>query len=435
MTRRRAYALVAAIAIVPRVLIAAHERGALFVDPEKSDILARVFLKTGTFGYIPGKPSAYTQPLYGWFLIVVYWILGHHWWSFSSVQIVIAGITAILVYEIGRQNLSARIGVLGAAISTLQPYLVWHDLHANREILDQVIGAAMFALVLAAGRSARLAPAAWLGVATGLGILSNARLAALPVLFALFLLWRRAGWIAALAVPILAIVVISPWVIRNKVEVGCFAITTDGRALWKANNADTYRTLRSGLWIDDVTDDSAHDSPQRAQNPRPLAWYTPQEAGVLYDQTGVKAPINECTQERVYTHLAEKWVEHHPGGKAKLMVQATQMMWDPRVLVDNGDGSGGNATLRLFAEPIWVSILYALALAGLFAVPYIFRLMAIGFAVYETLAAWVFAGTTRYRVPWDFVLALLAAAALERWVIPRLSRLSPLKRRTSSQYS
>jgi hypothetical protein len=28
----------------------------------------------------------------------------------------------------------------------------------------------------------------------------------------------------------------------------------------------------------------------------------------------------------------------------------------------------------------------------------------------------VFAGTTRYRVPWDFVLALLAAAAVERFL-------------------
>ena len=41
-------------------------------------------------------------------------------------------------------------------------------------------------------------------------------------------------------------------------------------------------------------------------------------------------------------------------------------------------------------------------------------MLALIFVGYETLAAWVFAGTTRYRVPWDFVLALLAAAALTR---------------------
>ena len=33
-----------------------------------------------------------------------------------------------------------------------------------------------------------------------------------------YLLWRRVGWAAALAVPVLAAVVMAPWVIRNKVE-------------------------------------------------------------------------------------------------------------------------------------------------------------------------------------------------------------------------
>ena len=71
-------------------------------------------------------------------------------------------------------------------------------------------------------------------------------------------------------------------------------------------------------------------------------------------------------------------------------------------------------TLRKLVEPVWMVALYLLALAGLFFVSAAFRALALIFVGYETLAAWVFAGTTRYRVPWDFVLALLAAAALER---------------------
>ena len=80
----------------------------------------------------------------------------------------------------------------------------------------------------------------------GLAILSNARLVLLPLVLAGFLLWRRAGWAAAVAVPVVAVVAMAPWVVRNKVEVGCFAITTDGRALWKANNLDTYGMLAHG---------------------------------------------------------------------------------------------------------------------------------------------------------------------------------------------
>ena len=37
-----------------------------------------------------------------------------------------------------------------------------------------------------------------------------------------------------------------PWVVRNRVQVGCFAITTDAHALWKANNINTYKTLADG---------------------------------------------------------------------------------------------------------------------------------------------------------------------------------------------
>jgi hypothetical protein len=41
---------------------------------------------------------------------------------------------------------------------------------------------------------------------------------------------------------------------------------------------------------------------------------------------------------------------------------------------------------------------------------------------YNTVMAMVFAGTSRYRVPWDYLLAVLAAFALERgwaWITER----------------
>ena len=80
-------------------------------------------------------------------------------------------------------------------IATLQPYLVWHDLHGNREILDQLLGAGMFGLALLAVAAARsLWTAAALGLVAGVAILSNARLVLLPLALAAFVLWRGAGW-------------------------------------------------------------------------------------------------------------------------------------------------------------------------------------------------------------------------------------------------
>jgi 4-amino-4-deoxy-L-arabinose transferase-like glycosyltransferase len=412
VTRSRAYAIVLAACVLPRAIVMVHERAGLLADMEKSDVLARVLLKTGTFGYLPGEPSANTQPLYGWFLWVVYWLAGRHWWSIGVAQLLVAAVTALLVYEIGRRELSNRAGLIAAVVATLQPYLVWHDMHGNREILDQLLGAAMFGLALVA-RTPLMGAA--LGAVTGVAILSNSRLALLPLVFAAYLLWqptasRITRTLVAVLVPAAAAIVLAPWMIRNRVEVGCFAVTTDARALWKANNLGTYDTLQRGGWIDDVP-----DIPQRRPNPRPGPWYTPYEAGRYYAQHGVKIDVDECAQQNHYEHLVWQFWEHHPGAKAKLAAQATWMLWSPRVEREGGPAAGVDP-IRHYVEPVWMIVLYVLAVAGLFAVPSYFRALAVVFVAYETLAAWVFAGTTRYRVPWDFVLALLAAAAVERFL-------------------
>jgi 4-amino-4-deoxy-L-arabinose transferase-like glycosyltransferase len=409
VTRRFAYPIVIAVCALPRLAVLLHERESVQDNFEKSRILAQLYLRTGTFGYVPGHPSAYTQPLYGWFLIPVFWIAGFHWWTTGTIQVLVAVATSLVVFETGRRFLSARIGLIAAVVATLQPYLVWHDVHGNREILDQLLGAAMFGLTLLtiARRSAWVGAA--LGLVAGLAVLSNARLVLLPVVLALFVVWRGAGWVAAVAVPIVALIAVSPWVIRNRAELGCITITTDGRALWKANNLNTYATLSNGLWLDQVP-----DVPQRPAGKLPPAfWMTPEEAGDQYTENHRVFVVPECAQQARYEHLVFQFWEHHPGEKAKLMAQATWMMWNPRVGIEGAQESGVDS-LRHWAEPLYTVPLFLLAIAGLFFVPFDVRVLAVVFLLYETGAAWVFAGTTRYRVPWDFVLALLAAAALDR---------------------
>ena len=79
MSRRRAYAVVIAVCALPRVVLLLHERSRILDTFEKSNLLAQMYLRNGTFGYVPGHPSAYTQPLYGFFLIPIFWIGGLDW--------------------------------------------------------------------------------------------------------------------------------------------------------------------------------------------------------------------------------------------------------------------------------------------------------------------------------------------------------------------
>jgi hypothetical protein len=211
---------------------------------------------------------------------------------------------------------------------------------------------------------------------------------------------------------VVAAVVVAPWVVRNQVSVGCFTLTTDGRALWKANNANTLRTLESGKWIDDVPG-------------IPGAPPTPQDAGAIYRKTGRIVPTDECAQMHYYRHLAFTFMREHPGEKAKLAGLGAQWLWQPSVTRTEGrSGAGTSLDLgRRIVEPIFMVALYALGAIGLFLVPRRLAALAVLVLGYDTLTAMLFAGETRYRVPWDFVIALLAAATMLRlWALIRGTR-------------
>jgi 4-amino-4-deoxy-L-arabinose transferase-like glycosyltransferase len=403
--------LIAVAAIAPRLAVLLHERGRILTAfTDKSDDFAQTFVHHGTFGFIPGEPSAYTQPLYGFFLIPIYWIFGRNWWAVGSAQIVVATATAFLVYAIGTRVLSRRAGTIAAVLATLNPYLVWHDVHLNREVLDQLVAAALIlcTLVAADRRSVKWAGAA--GILGGLAVLGNVRLIFIPLVVAAYLVVRN-GWSwAPVALIAVAALTVTPWVIRNKVQVGCFALTTDGRALWKANNAQTYELLAHGKWIDDVKDPPGHPFPN------------PEEARDLYRQTGKKHHVNECANQSYYQHKAWKFVSDHPGEKAKLAGQAVRMEWDPRTTASATDS--GHGAIRSLAQPLYTSVLYALALIGIFVTARWFVGLALAVLAYQTLAAVVFVGATRYRIATDFLIALLAASAIE-WALTRRRRRLP----------
>src|ERR671931_462509 len=72
--RWHAIAVVALAAAVPRLVVLALERNDILeAFVEKSDRFARTLVSSGTFGFVPGFPSAYTQPLYAFFLAGLYW--------------------------------------------------------------------------------------------------------------------------------------------------------------------------------------------------------------------------------------------------------------------------------------------------------------------------------------------------------------------------
>ena len=404
MKRSTAAAVVVVVAAAPRLLVLARERETIldeFVD--KSDRFATTLVDHGTFGFLPGVPSAYTQPLYGWFLAGLYWPFGRSWLAVGIAQILIAVITALVVFAIGARLRSPGVGLVAATIATLHPYVVWHDVHLNREVLDGLALALLALCALAAYERRSLPLAAATGAIAGVAILGNARLLLLPIAIAVYVAWRspfgQALTAAALVIG-MAAVVVAPWVVRNKVQVGCYAITTDSRALWKANNENTRGVLDHGGWIDDVP-----------ALPGAPPW--PEYAADL-TLAGKPTTVDECAQMRLYRDEVVDFWREHPGEKGLLTIQATRMLWSPVPRESDESGSGTARLARKTIEPAFVIALYTLAVVGLFVAPLHFVGLALLMVGYNTVAAMVFAGTARYRAPWDFLLAILAAFALSR---------------------
>lgn len=405
---RWTYGLVAAACVLPRLVALLFERGKILASfTEKNDDFALLFIHHDTFGLLPGSPSASTQPLYSFFLIPIYWVFGRNWEAVGLAQIAVALVAALVITRIGRRWLGPLAGLLAGVTATVHPYLIWHDVHVNREILDTAIAAGIVLLTLSLAERRTVRGAVGLGVVLGLGVLSNTRLVLLPVAVAVFLVAlrgdrRRMAVLAVVALGGAALVVV-PWVVRNRVEVGCFAVTTDAKALWKANNVNTYETLaHDRRWIDNVPE-------------YPNAPETPEQAGDAWKVLGRIDKVDECAQMTLYQHEVTTFWKEHPGEKVKLAVQATGMLWDPRAFeTDTAERTRGKlqSLVKGWVVPLYVAPLYALTLLGLGSVRRRLLLLAATLLAYDTVAAMVFAGATRYRVPFDFLFALVAAGAV-----------------------
>jgi hypothetical protein len=125
-------------------------------------------------------------------------------------------------------------------------------------------------------------------------------------------------------------------------------------------------------------------------------------------------PTDECAQMRFYRARALDFMRDHPGEKAKLAGVGARMLWQPAVTRTEGRQAAGSFVDvgRKWIESAYVIALYALALLGLPLLPRRLAALSLLLLVYVTLTAMLFAGETRYRAVWDFLIALPAAAAL-----------------------
>ena len=184
-------------------------------------------------------------------------------------------------------------------------------------------------------------------------------------------------------------------------QVGCYAITTDSRALWKANNPN------------DVRDARARRLDRRRARRLPGAPPWPELAADL-TLAGTPTAVDECAQMRLYRDEVVDFWREQPGEKGLLALQATRMLWSPVAAASRT--RAGSGTARLAPQDDRARVRDRRSTRSRSSASSSRRGTSsrspLLLLAYNTLAAMVFAGTARYRAPWDFLLALLAAFAL-----------------------
>jgi 4-amino-4-deoxy-L-arabinose transferase-like glycosyltransferase len=175
----------------------------------------------GEFAFTPGHLDSIRPPLYPAFVAGVYRVFGLE--SFQAVRLLQAALslaTVLLVYRIGSDACSPRVGLWAAAICCFYPSLLGFNNLLLTEVLFTFLLCAFCALFIRGLQRSSPASMAGAGALLALAALTRSVVWLFPPVLALFLLLAfQGGWgrrlLAACTLVAAFAAVLAPWAYRN----------------------------------------------------------------------------------------------------------------------------------------------------------------------------------------------------------------------------
>ena len=353
------------------------------------------------------------EPLYPIFLAAARWVTFDHVRLVQALQAIVAAAGAVVLAWLGEALTGRRrIGLIAAVLYAIDPLLVRHAADPTESTLVVVlllVSTYAFVTARTASRSA-VAGAAF-------GLLVVARAMTLPIMLLgvpLLVAERRAG--RALALALTALVVASPFALRNYRLYGRLLPTRSGINLFVGNSV--YASGLLPAYSPDILQPYA-DGLVASERPE-LA------GGAPADQVAADDWLSRRAWEEMRGDPARTiWLKIRNVGyffsprlvPSRLLLPETSIRLEPagRFVVENSP-----------PRPIVDQVVYAasygaelvLACAGVYLRRRQFRRDAILWIVLATFVGVyaVYFPATRYRVPATFVLLLYAAVALDAWI-------------------
>ena len=313
----------------------------------------------------------------------VYGVAGHHFWVARVVMALLSAATCVVVARIARRLFGGRAGVVAGLLMAVYPKLIYYSGDIVTETVYIFLLALAVAMLFAAGEAAH-GPWRWpvAGALMGLATLTRSALLAFLPFAALWVLIvrrqkaRAVGEAALLALGFLA--AMAPWWVRNAAVHASFvpATTEGGLTFWVTN----WEQADGGGHVD-------HTS-----------------------QRGKFDRLSEVEIDRKFYRLGWAYVRGHPGHFLRLAATKFVRFW--RLWPHASEPSVGVAAALvagLTFAPVLLLAIWGALLSRRQWRPLLLLYLLIG---YYTALHMVFMAITRYRLPLEPFLIILAAHGL-----------------------
>ena len=214
-------------------------------DAIEYDILARTLASGGGYGYYPGEPTAFRNPLLPMIAAGVYLFTGPHPVAVQILMILLGALIPPVLFALARQFVEPASALLAGVVAIFYPSLVVFSVSFMTEIPFALL---VLLTLLCWSQISLTTHGRWSlvivgGVFLGLALLTRSNIIPLLGLWVLYLLidggrerWRNIARFAVLC--IIAFLVTLPWSLRNYRVFGEWAgvATNGGYTLWQRYN-------------------------------------------------------------------------------------------------------------------------------------------------------------------------------------------------------
>ena len=355
-------------------------------------------VKSPTGGLLD-HPSAYRAPGASVLWAGIYWIFGHRYGPIRLAQCALDTLTILLLYRIARICYGDAVALLSAGVYAIWPTaLLYSNLLGSEPLYAFLFCWSLLLSLQFAGHPTWLRAAA-AGALLGLALLTRGNAV---MMVALLIPWgivqfRRTPRlvIRACAIPLIAVIMLVPWTIRNYRVLHAFVPLETGGGdvlLGSYNRVIANDPLYYGYWV------------------FPTA-YLPEYA------QQITAPNDEVIRDRIEIRLAARWTLDHPEKWWYLLESRFRRSWTPFLQPKSP------LLYRLGMMASWGPVLVLLILGFVPTAIYFLRTNHPGWILHVgifhfVLSALVFWGASRFRYPVEGLCIILASATLV-WLCKR----------------